>query len=287
MRGGGATAQVPRSPAYFKFPPPAADASSMKDHPTRSGPRRPTAAALLVLACLPFLLALRPFESTDGSTPPPGALMLEWGAASLHLAQPRTYLIAPHVVARLGVTDHLEAAVLGHYRMEMLPGQAPWDGHAAAGDFGFYGKWVLFAGAMQTRLWSRPSIAVQAGAEFLTVTSRWALNSRLAGSLWIGPVMAHISLGYRHDDAPRVFFGAAAGWPLGHGLTPVFEASGEVRYGMASAASLLLGLTEDVPGFPLQFDLSVRRGLASGSPDWTVSAGATLRLQLWRPAPRR
>lgn len=247
-------------------------------------PRASRHLPLLLAALLPFLGAWRPYETADGTSTPPGLVAVEWGVATVGLHEHRMTLALPELLARVGVSNQIEAGVRGSYRMTMPRGQTPWEGSVAAGDLGIYGKWVLISGAMQNPSWVRPSVALLGGASFLSAESLWSLDARVTGSLFIGPVLLHANLGFHQNRTPGVIAGAVIAMPLSFGLTPAIELSGEVRFGTnPSIASVLFGLSQGVRGLPLSIDLAVRRGITAGSPEWLVTTGVTMQLRVWQP----
>ncbi len=232
-------------------------------------------------------MALRPFESVDGGVMEPGKTRIEWGILETQLQQDLIALAMPRVVVRLGLFDRVEIGLHGVYRLSVAGEKLPWDGTYSAGNFGIYAKWAIVPGALQNAEWFRPSVAVQAGADFFSPDARFGASTRIAGSMWIGPVLAHLNLGFHYEDRPRVIAGAVLEVHLRYGLSPVVEASGEVNYGPhPSVASILFGLVEKVPHVPLSFDLAARHGLSAGAPEWTFLFGMTMDYSLWHVAAR-
>jgi hypothetical protein len=259
-----------------------ADAKAM-DATRHSSHARLRALCLALLT--PLLCAWRPYESVDGPVTPTGQLAIEWGALHLQIRQPQLSLAAPQLLARLGVTPKLEIGVRGHYRLTLRDSAMPWDSGLGAGSFGAYGKWELISGSATQSNWSRPAISILGGVDFLTAQAVWGLEARLAGTLWIGPVMTHLNIGFEHRGGPGVLVGAVVGVPLSFGLTPAVEASGLVRFNPnPSQASVLFSLTQTLGKLPFVLDVGLRRGLTAGVPEWTVLGGVTMRLTLWRPA---
>lgn len=240
--------------------------------------------ALALLLLLPFAAAWRPYDTADGSTTPQGIIAVEWGLVTFQIREPRITLALPQVLARIGLGQRVELGVRGTYRLSFDRGRSPWDEGMSAGDVGAYGKWVLVSGSMQNASWVRPSVALLAGAQFLTETSVWALDARAAGSLSIGPVLVHLNAGFHQSQSPGVLVGAVLCVPLTFGLTPAVEMSGEVRFGPEhSQASVLFALTQALPGAPISVDVALRRGLTTGTPDWIATAGLTLQVRAWHP----
>lgn len=233
---------------------------------------------------LPALTAMRPYETIDGGTVDKGTAVIEWGMVDLQLRPEQTSMIFPEVLARLGVLRQFELGVSGAYRAIGSGGAAPWAGNFAVGDFGLYGKWAVVPGVLHNASWIRPSVSVSGGAQFYTAESLWSLQSRLAGTFVIGPVMTHVNIGFHYENHARVTVGAVVNVPLWFGLTPGVEMSGEVRYGAhPSAAGILLGLSQALPRVPLILDAGVRRALTSGTPDWSVLFGISMKMRMWRP----
>jgi hypothetical protein len=240
--------------------------------------------ALALLLLLPFAAAWRPYDTADGSTTPQGLVAVEWGLVTFQIQEPRITLALPQLLARVGLGQNLELGVRGVYRLSFDRGRSPWDHGMSAGDVGAYGKWVLVSGSMQNTSWVRPSVALLAGVQFLTETSLWALDARAAGSLFIGPVLVHLNVGFHQSHRPGVLAGAVLCVPLSFGLTPAVEMSGEVRFGPEqSQASVLFALTQAIPGAPINVDLALRRGLTGGTPDWSATAGLTLQVRAFKP----
>lgn len=244
---------------------------------------QPCLGRLWLLPLLPLLTALRPVESFDGTTTPPGAMAIEWGALGWQRHGDRSSLVAPQLLVRLGLTPRLELGALGAYRFAGPAAQPPWGQEARAGEVGLYGKLQILPGLVEEGRLHGPAAALMGGAMFLTEQSTWAAHGRVAGSMGIGPVLAHLNLGFRYDATARVVLGAVVAAPLSFGLTPLLEVSGEVRFGQPSRASLQVGLTQELRGAPLQVDLALGRGLSEGAPEWTITAGLTATLRLWRP----
>jgi hypothetical protein len=238
--------------------------------------------SLLLALLLPFLGAWRPYDTMESQTPPPGHLAVEWGLFALHLKEPHRTLALPDVRLRLAASQRIEVGLRGVYRTDFVQGQLPHEGQIRAADLGLYGKWVLISGVLQNRNWIRPSISVLGGVRFLTHRGLWGMDTRLAGSFLIGPVVTHLNIGYQHDLTSAVLCGAVVAVPLPFGLTPAAEVSGEVHFGEPSLASAMVALTQALPWYPISVDVAVRRGLTAATPDWQVTAGLTLHLRLFR-----
>jgi hypothetical protein len=211
-------------------------------------------------------------------------MAIEWGALALQIKQPQLVLGMPQVLARLGVTQKLEVGLRGTYRLTVAGGGTPWDKGVAGGTFGAYGKWELITGSAGRTGMPRPAISILGGVDFLTAQSIWGLEARLAGSMWIGPVLTHLNIGFKHDGGPGVLVGSVVSVPLSMGLTPAVEMSGEIRFSpQPSQASVLFSLTQTLGQLPFVADVALRRGLTAATPEWAVTAGVTMRLRLWRP----
>jgi hypothetical protein len=240
--------------------------------------------ALCLALLTPLLAAWRPYESVDGPVTPAGQMAIEWGALQLQIRQPQLSLAAPQLLVRLGVTQKLEIGLRGQYRLTLRDSATPWDSGLAAGSAGAYGKWELITGSSAQSNWQRPAISILGGVSFLTTEATWGLEARLAGSMWIGPVLTHLNLGFEHNGHPGVLVGAVVAVPLSFGLTPAVEVSGLIRFSPnPSQASLLFSFTQSLGSLPFVLDVGVRRGLTPATPEWTVIAGVTMRLKIWRP----
>ena len=188
-------------------------------------------------------LAYRPFVSTDAAVADAGEVEVELGYAGFRRDGSGTTIVAPALIANLGVTRDLE--VVGEFKLVNDLGRSESREHMRFEDSAISLKWVAREGALQEH-GPAPSVAVELsvllptlrgedgpGGELVGIVSARALgrtsvrgsaanSSALAGTIWsvAAPAPLHelsFDVGVRHGIS-----GAADGWGGTAGLTFAF-----------------------------------------------------------------
>ncbi|PQA85862.1 hypothetical protein [Hyphococcus luteus] len=245
-----------------------------------------TARLLCIAAFIAVLLApkeadaYRPFESTDADVVKRGELEIELGPLTVERDDGRTAYIAPSLVANYGLTDTLE--LVGEFELERPPDES-W----RVADPGVFLKALLKEGALQNR--SGLSIAAEVGA-LLPESGASDPPDQIGGggndlggeavliaSGALASFTYHINVGGGVDRAGNAFWtwGVIGELSVSDKLTLAGEVAAEDAAGAAPDRSVLFGARFQPKQSSIVFDLGVRRGLSSASPEWAATAGLT------------
>jgi hypothetical protein len=240
--------------------------------------------ATLELSASSRLFAYRPFVSTDATVAEPGQLELELGYAGFRRSGDRTDLIAPGIVANIGLVKDLELVgeVKGIHRLSGTSRGKQFDVEDSAVSL----KWVAHEGALQES-GRRPSVAIEASLLLPTAGGQHEPGAQLVGiaSGAAGPWRWHINGGGLVKTArsePGAIWGVIGERYVFGALRAVAEVNGESVRGYRPDTSALVGIIWDLkPPAPLRelsFDVGLRHGVSRAADDWGATAGLTFAL---------
>src|SRR5262249_9688816 len=119
---------------------------------------RRVALALVVLLAPGLARAYRPFVSTDAAVADPGEIEVEFGYIGFIRDGDRTAIVAPSVVANIGLVRDLE--LVGEFKVVSDVSPDEHQGHSPFEDSAVSLKWVVRAGVLQEH-GTAPSLAVE------------------------------------------------------------------------------------------------------------------------------
>lgn len=243
-------------------------------------------AVVLVASCAVtgsrVSFAYRPFDSTDASVAAPSRLELELGPVGYVRDGHANVLVAPAVIANVGVVPNWEAVLQARnlVRLDHLQGEAT----VELVDTGLFLKGVLRQGTLQGA--TGPSLATEFGALLPTVH-----GDRGAGATWNGilsqawpAATIHVNTAATLTRAQRfdLFAGAILEGPQAWTVRPAVEVFVEREFGAVLTVSTLLGaiwrVRED-----LSFDVGLRRARLDRREVSELRAGFTWGFPLERP----
>jgi hypothetical protein len=203
--------------------------------------RPPLIAAFVALAWAPNAAAYRPFDSTDASVAEAGKLEFELGPIG-YLAEGRKhFLVAPALIANLGLSRSWELVLQGRHLL--LVGDAQGEARSRVVDTGLFLKGVLRDGTLQDGV--GPSVAVEAGPLLPTVNGEPGAGASAAvivSQRWSSLTM-HLNTAAALTRAGRLdlFGGAIVEGPYRWVVRPVAEVFLEREFDTSFAISGLLG----------------------------------------------
>lgn len=222
----------------------------------------------------------RPFVSTDAAVADEGEVEIEFGYAGFREDHGGVTILAPQVVANLGVVRDIEAVAEFDLANDLTPrrGENP----TRFEDTEVSLKWVMREGVLQER--PGPSIALELSALLPTLRNEDRPGGELVGILsntGLG-LTYHLNAGALVEPAgsePGIMWGVILERAIAGGLRAVAEVNGESVRKSATDSSALIGAIWSVaapaPLHELSFDVGVRRGLSRAAADWGGTAGFT------------
>lgn len=236
--------------------------------------RPPLIAAFVALTWAPRVEAYRPFDSTDASVAEAGKVELELGPLG-YLAEGRQhFLVAPALIANLGLSRRWELVLQGRHLL--FVGDAQGEPRSRVVDTGLFLKGVLREGTLQDGV--GPSVAMEAGVLLPTVNGEPGVGASAAAIVsqrWSSLTM-HLNAAVALTRAGRLdlFGGAIVEGPYGWAVRPVAELFLEREFQTSWAISGLLGAIwrtrED-----LSMDIGLRAARLNGELVGEVRAGFT------------
>jgi hypothetical protein len=225
-------------------------------------------------------LAYRPFDSTDAAVARRGEFELELGPVEYQRVGSRKALLAPSIVANLGVFTGWEAVLQGRERFPFA--SEPGENRVQLVDTGAFLKGVIRAGSLQSA--SGPSIGTELGVLLPTVNDE--PGAGVSGSLilsqrWaVGTVHLNAEGARTRSGHPDAFFGTILEGPYEWRVRPVAEAFYEREFNVERTFSGLIGLIGRVSD-PLSLDAGARAARVQDTNLFEVRAGLTWAFTVW------
>jgi hypothetical protein len=240
--------------------------------------------ALLALALLlgpSFAVAYRPFISTDAAVTGPGEVEIEFGYIGFRQRHGDSTLVAPTVIANLGLVHDLELVAETKATHDLTAG-----GGSQAEDTAVSVKWVARDGVFQDR-GPAPSVALELSVLVPTAKDARHVGGELIGIVsgtafgWTYHLNGGAGLDTEHGD-PGAIWGIILEHPVHANLRAVAEVNGEAGRASPPDASALVGAIWELPVPPplrtLSLDAGVRHGVTTAAGDWGGTAGFTVAL---------
>jgi hypothetical protein len=224
--------------------------------------------------------AYRPFDSTDASVANVGESELEFGPVGYVRTGDEHFLVAPSVVANLGVARNWELVAQGRLfnGLDLPPGEA----HTRLVDTGAFLKGVLREGSLQGE--TGPSVATEFGALLPSIHDRPGTGATAIAivSERTPSATMHFNLAGSYTPAgnPDLFFGAILEGPYEWPIRPVGEFFFEREFGESMTNSGLIGAIWRYRD-ELSFDSGLRAARAEGKSVFEVRVGLTCAIRVW------
>lgn len=232
--------------------------------------------------------AYRPFVSTDAAVADPGDVEVEFGYIGFRSDHGRTSIIAPTVIANLGVMRSLE--LVGEFKLVNDVAQRSRVETTRFEDSAVSLKWIAHDGVLQAKE-PDPSLAVELSLLLPTIRGEDRPGGELVGiasGILPGVCAYHLNAGALVEpggDEPGVIWGVILERAVAGGLRAVLEVNGESVRGSPGDDSALVGAIWDVsapaPLDALSLDVGLRHGLGRGD-EWGGTAGFTFAFSWWR-----
>jgi hypothetical protein len=229
-------------------------------------------------------LAYRPFVSTDAAVADRREVEIEFGYAGFRRSDGRTTIVAPTVIANIGLGRGLEAVAEFKLVNDLSRGEGR--DHTRSEDSALSLKWIAREGVFQEQ-GSAPSLAVELSALLPTIRGEGRPGGALVG------IASGRALGWTYHlnggglveagrDEPGIAWGVIVERPLLDHMRAVAEVNGETIRRSKADDSALLGAVWDVaapaPLHELSFDVGVRHGISRTADEWGGTAGFTVAL---------
>ncbi len=237
----------------------------------------------VIVASAPLrALAYRPFVSTDAAVADRGEVEIEFGYAGFRRSDAGTTIVAPTVIANIGLGRGLEA--VAEFKLVNDVSRGEGRDHTRFEDSALSLKWIAREGVFQEH-GSAPSLAVELSALLPTIRGEDRPGGELVG------IASGRALGWTYHlnggglvepggDEPGILWGVIVERPLLDRVRAVAEMNGETVRGSKPDNSALLGAIWDVeapsPLHELSFDVGVRHGISRTADEWGGTAGATV-----------
>lgn len=225
-------------------------------------------------------LAYRPFDSTDAAVAPRGKFELELGPVEYQRVGSTNALVAPSVVANLGLFTGWEAVLEGRERFPIAP--EPGESRVQLVDTGAFLKGVLRAGSLQDA--SGPSIGTELGVLLPTVNDEpgaGVSGSLLLSQRWtIGTVHLNAEGARARSGQPDAFFGTILEGPYEWRVRPVAEAFYEREFNVERTFSGLIGVIGRAND-RLSLDAGARAARVQDLTVFELRAGLTWAFTVW------
>ncbi len=246
--------------------------------------RSPVILALFLLSCAPSAAwAYRPFVSTDASVAGPGEVEIEFGYAGFRRNRDGTSIVAPTVIANLGLGHELELVGESKLVNDLSRGAEKRD-HTRFEDSAVSVKWIARQGALQEQ-GSGPSLGVELSALLPTIRHEDRPGGELVG-IASGRAVGwtyHLNVGGLVEpggDQPGLMWGIIVEHPITGALRGVAEVNGETVRESEAQDSALVGAVWDIEVGPplreLSFDVGLRHGISRAADEWGGTAGLTI-----------
>ncbi len=227
-------------------------------------------------------LAYRPFVSTDAAVADRGEVEIEFGYAGFRRSDGRTTIVAPTVIANIGLGRGLEA--VAEFKLVNNLSRGEGRDHTRFEDSALSLKWITREGVFQGQ-GSAPSLAVELSALLPTIRGEDRPGGELVG------IASGRALGWTYHlngggliepggDEPGILWGVIVERPLLERVRAVAEVNGETVRGSKADDSALVGAVWDVaapsPLHELSFDVGIRHGISRTADEWGGTAGFTV-----------
>ena len=234
---------------------------------------RAAVVVLLATTCSD-VLAYRPFDSTDAAVADDGEFELELGPVGWLREGSKNLVVAPAVIANIGLRGDLELVLQG--QREVLQNPDPGEPRASIVNTGVFIKHMLRNGTLQDQ--PGPSIATEYGFLLPEVNGQSGTGFSVAGIVsqrWEPMTISFnsaVSLTRSHhgDLFLGTIFEGRYEWPV----RPVLEIFAEWESSGPRTASVLVGAIWRVSK-DLQIDFGVRGANSSGEPIREIRLGFT------------
>jgi hypothetical protein len=244
---------------------------------------RPLVVAV-ILSCAPSrAAAYRPFVSTDAAVAGPREVEIEFGYAGFRRNGASTSIVAPTVIANVGLGHELE--LVGEFKLvNDLSHRTEERETSRFEDSAVSIKWIAREGALQEH-GSGPSLGVEVSALLPSLRGQRRPGGELVG---IASGTAH---GWTYHlnggglvepggDQPGLIWGVIVEHAMFGRLRGVAELNGESVRTNEAQNSALVGAIWDVeapsPLHGLSLDLGVRHGISGSADEWAGTAGFTV-----------
>jgi hypothetical protein len=228
----------------------------------------------LLLGFPQVVLAYRPFDSTDADVAHAGEFELELGPVGRVREGSRRILVAPAVIANIGLSGDREVVLQG--QREVASHREPGEPRSALVENGAFIKQVLRRGALQDE--QGPSVATEYGVLLPAVHGHQGTGFSVAGIVsqrWeAATIHLNAALARSREHEPDVFLGAIVEGPYSWRLRPVAEFFTEQASGSPRIRSRLLGAIWRVRD-GLSFDIGLRSAHAGSDPIHELRLGLT------------
>ena len=214
-------------------------------------------------------LAYRPFVSTDAAVAGPGEVEIEFGYAGFRRNDEHTTIMAPTVIANLGLGHDLE--LVGEFKLVNDLSRGAARDRTRFEDSAVSVKWIAREGALQEH-GSQPSLGVELSALLPTIRGEDRPGGEVIG------IMSGTAFGWTYHlnggglvepggDEPGLIWGAIVEHAIVGRLRGVAELNGEsVRQEEADNSALVGAIWEIEAPPPLHGPLARRGGTARDQP---------------------
>ena len=241
----------------------------------------PACAVLLLLSTAMTASAYRPFVSTDAAAADPGDVEVEFGVIGFRSGAERTSLVAPTIIANLGLPRDLE--LVGEFKL-VNDLSHPDEDSTRFEDTAVSLKWVAHEGVLQER-GTTPSVAVELSLLVPTLDGQNRPGGQLVG------IMSGVCFGFTYhlnggvlvepsDTSATPVWGVIIEHAVAGGVRAVAEVDGESGTGTGPDDSALIGAIWQVKAPPpireLSFDVGLRHGITHTAAEWAGTAGFTI-----------
>lgn len=229
--------------------------------------------AILTLAAPDEVLAYRPFDSTDADVAPAGEFELELGPLGRLRQGERKFLVAPAVIANVGLAGDRELVIQGTREVPLNRNEG--ESRSVLDDNGAFIKQVLRRGVLQGE--SGMSVATEYGFLLPPIPGHGTGFSvaGIASQRWeAGTIHLNAVAARTRDQEPDLFLGAIVEGPVRWTVRPVAEVFTEKAAGSARIDSRLVGaIWRASEG--LTFDVGLRYAQAGSLPVHELRVGLT------------
>jgi len=229
--------------------------------------------------------AYRPFVSTDAAVADPGDVEVEFGAVGFRSGGGRTSLVAPTIVANLGIARDLE--LVGEFKLVNDLSHEEED-RTRFEDTAVSLKWIAHEGVLQEH-GTTPSLALELSLLLPTLPEQHQPGGQAVGIMsgtgfgW----MYHLNGGLLvepSETSVSPVWGVIVEHALSRGVRAVAEVNGESATGVGPDDSALVGAIWEVkapaPIHELAFDIGLRHGITRTAAEWGGTAGFTIAFPL-------